>query len=241
MTPEQAYRLSREHPEQAESIAWDLLNPPMLTDLRYPSEPELLDCDCRGRYGCATLCAASTSQRRLAEWREAGKLRDRVWTKAMKGQDPKFLRTLLRDEHRKTMRDALGMDQQKGISNPVSRYLATMGERPEYLTVNRTASVTYRKADAHQPASSRNHDIHKQPCECEGCETEMREIAQRGLGSTGKWTCGCSIDGLGSVKVGVSDSVTMELVNPCDRHLLALRACLKAERFNPDTQAWEAC
>lgn len=111
----------------------------------------------------------------------------------------------------------------KAITNPVSRYLLAMGERPCYIEVG-VDKPGKGLTEGSKPGTHRTTEQHPQtqtlggPCACQGCADWVKHYATRGTSTTGAWTCGCEINGLGSCRVGVDQRVTAELVIACARH-----------------------
>lgn len=151
----------------------------------------------------------------VAAWDKASKARARAAAKLALLSTPKGWAAEWRAMQR-AVRVVPVDPSDKAINNPVSRYLLAMNERPCYIGV------------AHESKRSTQLEQHPQtatlggPCACDRCAAWVEHYKPKGTSTTGAWTCGCVIQGLGTCRVGVDQSVTVEFVNPCARHAGAL-------------------
>ncbi len=166
------------------------------------------------------LCACSVPQYKRAEaarnavtaWDKASRQRERASAKLATLSTPKGWASEWRAMQRAVA--VCPVEPMDGaIQRPASRYRALMGETPVswwYALPGISPRDRVAACGAKLP-----HVI----AECASCKAAaITKIVREGFPSTGAWSCGCNINGVGSCRVGVDQSVTVEHVIACERH-----------------------
>lgn len=223
-TPKQAWLLALEHPELRSTILWDSLQPPLVTQAKYPEQPidDIELCNCKQRTVAMTYghtkalkeqlkdgpCPLEGIAGKILAWKDSEVKRNRTWNKLMDLQDPKVMARDLRELRKKSLSI---LDGPYSNDHAASKYLLAMGERPAKLDVE----VKKQIKDYNGKLMNRLvREWHPSTCNCQPCQDRLRSMGSTGInwGSSEPWTCGCQILGPGD----------RESVAPCSRHRKAL-------------------